>query len=228
MSTLSEVRPGTIGIIGAGKSGAAIARLALDAGYAVKIASSGTAKDTALITGIISPGAVAVDTADLGNAVDLLCLAVPLRRFQELPLPMFSGKVVIDVMNYWPPVDGKLPEYEGIGRPTSAILQEAIPEARVVKTFNHLGYHQMEDLARGQGAPDRIALGIAGNDTAAVGKVMDFVDAVGFDPVYIGMLEQSRVLQPEAPIFGAALSSAEIQHKATSTASQQSRKALDF
>jgi predicted dinucleotide-binding enzyme len=51
----------------------------------------------------------------------------------------------------------------------------------LVKTFNHLGYHQMEDLARPAGAADRIAVGVAGDDPAAVRVVVDFVERAGFE-----------------------------------------------
>ncbi|WP_314452240.1 NAD(P)-binding domain-containing protein [uncultured Microbacterium sp.] len=208
MSTTSS--RGTIGIIGAGKSGVAIARLALTAGYTVNIASSGPAHETALMTDIVSPGAHAVDLADIGDGADLLLIAVPLRRFRDLPTHLFTGRTVIDVMNYWPPIDGALPDFADTDRPSSAIIQDAIPDAFVVKTFNHLGYHQMDDLPRPEGTADRIALGVAANDSAALTQVTDFVNAVGFTPVSIGRLEDSSILQPETLLFGAALTADEL------------------
>lgn len=210
MTTIHNASTGTIAIIGAGKSGIAIARLALDAGFTVKISSSGLLHDTALITDIISPGAVAINTEDIGEDIEIVVLAVPLRRFRELPLHVLTGKTVIDAMNYWPPVDGTLTEFEHSLVPSSAIVQQAIPEAFVVKTFNHLGYHQMESLARKPGTLDRIGLGVAGDRSETTQRVMDFVHAVGFDPVNFGALEHSGPLQPETPIFGAALDSFEI------------------
>lgn len=202
---------GTIGIIGAGKSGVAIARLTLDAGYTVNIASSGPAAQTKLMVDIVAPGATAVDIANLGDGADLVFLAVPLRRYRELPLDRLAGHTVIDVMNYWPPIDGILPEFENADQPSSVVVQEALPRtARLVKTFNHLGYHQMEDLARPFGDPDRVGMAVAGDDTAAVQEVAMFVDAVGFDPVMIGGLNRSAAIQPETPLFGAAFTAAEI------------------
>ncbi|MFV4914651.1 NAD(P)-binding domain-containing protein [Microbacterium lacticum] len=200
---------GVIGIIGAGKSGVAIARLALDAGYTVKIASSGPARDTAVMTDIVSPGAIAVDIADLADGVDIVVLAVPLRRFRDLPLHLLAGHTVIDVMNYWPPIDGRLPDFESTDRPSSVIVQDALPSSIVVKTFNHLGYHQMEDLARPAGTPGRVGLGVASDDIAAT--VMEFVDSVGFDPVHIGTLNDSVLLQPETSLFGTALNASDIE-----------------
>ncbi len=35
-----------------------------------------------------------------------IVLAVPTHRFRELPRDLFTGKILIDAMNYWEPVDG--------------------------------------------------------------------------------------------------------------------------
>jgi 8-hydroxy-5-deazaflavin:NADPH oxidoreductase len=192
-----------IGVYGAGKSGVAIARRALAAGYRVRIATSGPADRTALVTAILTPGATAVEAADLPAGSDLVVLAVPLRRFGELPLVLLDGRLVIDVMNYWPPVDGVLPAFEN-ARPSSQIVRDALPPAtRLVKTLNHIGYHEIEELARPGGAADRVALAIAGDDLDAVQTVARLVDDLGFDPVPFGGLAGSALLQPGSPIFGA-------------------------
>jgi hypothetical protein len=36
-------------------------------------------------------------------------IAVPLRKVGELPLDQLDGRVAVDVVNYWPPIDGVLP-----------------------------------------------------------------------------------------------------------------------
>jgi hypothetical protein len=110
-STMSTTRRPVIGIFGAGKSGVAIARLALHAGYTVHIASSRTADDTDQLLGFVAPGAVATTAGELPERADLLVIAVPLRRFRELPLDALGGHVVVELMNYRPPIDGTLPEF---------------------------------------------------------------------------------------------------------------------
>lgn len=195
----------TIGIFGAGKSGTAIARRALAAGYTVRITASGPPERTALVTSILTPGAVAVDGPELTGGTDLVVLAVPLRAWRKLPLGLLAGRVVVDIMNYWPPVDGILPEFE-TDRPSSEIVRDGLPPtARLVKTFNHIGYHEIEELARPAGSPDRVALAVAGDDPGAVALVSQFVDDLGFDSVVVGDLAASAALQPGSPIFGANL-----------------------
>jgi predicted dinucleotide-binding enzyme len=53
-------------------------------------------------------------------------------------------------------------------------------------------------------APDRVALGVAGDDRTAVQRVADFIDRIGFDPVPLESLAAGRVLEPGGPVFGAA------------------------
>lgn len=209
---MSTTRRPVIGIFGAGKSGVAIARLALDAGYTVQISSSGPADDTDQLLRFVAPGAVATTAHELPERADLLVIAVPLRRFRELPLDALGGHVVVDVMNYWPPIDGTLPEFDAAELPSSTVVRDALPPtARLVKTLNHLGYHQMEDLARPAGAPDRTALAIAGDDPTAVETVARLVDDLGFDPVPTGALTASDRLEPDGPVFGKQLDAADMR-----------------
>jgi predicted dinucleotide-binding enzyme len=61
----------------------------------------------------------------------------------------------------WPPIDGVLPECAVDARPSSSVLRDALPStARLVRTFNHLGCHQLEVLRRRAGAQDRTDLTI--------------------------------------------------------------------
>ena len=77
------------------------------------------------------------------------------------------------------------------------IVQERFPSARVVKSLNQLGYHQLEENRRSQGASDRIAIGAAGDDRLAVRTVMRLLDRLGFDPVDAGPLNNGLALEPD-------------------------------
>ncbi len=196
----------TVGIFGAGRFGLAVARLALGAGYSVRIASSGPLHTTAAILATSATGAAAASAADLLSGADLVVLAVPLRRFRELPLPLLANHVVIDTMNYWEPADGPLPEFAHSTTPSSAVVRDALPvTARLVKTLNQLSYHQIESLARPAGSQDRTAIAVSGDDSEAVGLATTFVDRLGFDPVLAGNLRASSALQPESRLFGRSL-----------------------
>jgi predicted dinucleotide-binding enzyme len=195
--------PVRIGIFGAGKSGSAIARRALAVGYPVTIATSGPADRVELITSIVTPGAATADASELASRADIVVLATPLRRFRELPLDTLGGLIVIDLMNYWPPVDGALDEFEDSPEPSSLTVARALPPtARLVKTLNHIGYHQMEDLAAPPRRRDRIAVGISADDANSARAVATFVDRLGFEPVMTGDLAHSHLLEPGSAAFG--------------------------
>ena len=185
-----------LGIVGAGKLGTTIARAAVAAGYDVALSGSGPAEDIALTVEVLAPGARAMTTGDVVRHADVVVLAVPTHRFRELPGDLFAGKVLVDAMNYWPPVDGDDSELAAAAEGTSAVVQAHFPSARVVKSLNQLGYHELDELGRPAGAPDRIAIGAAGEDRVAVRAVMRLVDRLGFDAVDAGPLGNGVALEP--------------------------------
>ena len=192
-----EVDDLRLGIVGAGKFGSTLARAAIAAGYDVAISGSGPADDIALTVDVLSPGAHATTTADVVRHADVIVLAVPAHRFRELPRDLFAGKILIDAMNYWEPVDGDDPELAAAADGTSKVVQDRFRSARVVKSLNQLGYHQLEGAQRPKGAPDRIAIGAAGDDRLAVAKVKRLLDRLGFDPVDAGPLKNGLALEPD-------------------------------
>ena len=192
-----EVDESRLGIVGAGKLGTTLARAAVAAGYDVAIAGSGAADDIALTVDVLAPGARAATVDEVVRHADIIVLAVPTHRFRELPRDLFDGKIVVDAMNHWEPVDGDDPELTASPEGSSTVVQARFPTARVVKSLNQLGYHQVEEHRRPRGASGRIALGAAGDDARAVRRVMRLVDRLGFDPVDAGPLRNGVVLQPD-------------------------------
>jgi 8-hydroxy-5-deazaflavin:NADPH oxidoreductase len=196
-ATGAEVDDLRLGIVGAGKFGTTLARAAVVAGYAVAVSGSGTPDDIALTVDVLAPGATAATTDEVVRHADVIVLAVPTHRFRELPPDLFAGKILIDAMNYWEPVDGDDPELTAAAGGTSKVVQDRFRSARVVKSLNQLGYHQLEENQRPKGAPDRIAVGAAGDDRRAVTKVMQLLDRLGFDPVNAGPLKNGLALEPD-------------------------------
>jgi predicted dinucleotide-binding enzyme len=205
-ATTPEVDDLHLGIVGAGKFGTTLARVAVAAGFDVVISASGPADDIALTVDVLAPGARAATTAEVVRHADIIVLAVPTHRFRELPRDLFAGKILIDAMNYWQPVDGEDLELTTAPDGTSTIVQERFLSARVVKSLNQLGYHQLEENRHPKGAPERIAIGAAGDDRLAVRKVMRLLDRLGFDPVDAGPLNNGLALEPDGSPIAATYS----------------------
>ncbi|GAA4051596.1 NADPH-dependent F420 reductase [Agromyces indicus] len=206
---MTDERP-VIGIFGAGKVGTALARLLLAAGYEVVL--SGSPRQTALdlLVSVVAPGARVADPARLVEDADLIIVAVPFGKSRTVPWETFDGKVVVDATNYWPPIDGTIPAVDEDPRTTSEIHAAINPRARIVKSLNHLGYHEMEDDAMPAGSPLRRALAVVGDDADARDLVARLIDDLGFDAVDGGRLVNGRALEPGHPAFGRELSASEL------------------
>ena len=85
--------------------------------------------------------------------------------------------------------------------PVTDYVASLNPAMRLVKSLNHLGYHDMETDARPGGDPDRRAVAVASDDPDARAQVAALLDDLGFDPVEFGS-DASGHLQGDGPVFG--------------------------
>jgi len=171
--------PGTLGIIGSGMIGSALARLAVAAGLDVVVANSRGPETLA----------------------DLVVAAVPLKAYDRPPSEALAGKTVIDTMNYHPDRDGSITELDAGAQTSGALVQRQLVGARVVKAFNNIDFRRLFTGARPAGDPDRSALPVAGDDVAAKARVTALLDALGHDAVDIGTLAASWRSRPGTPVY---------------------------
>lgn len=202
-------RIGVLGVLGAGRLGSVLARLAADSGLRVLVAGSG---DPALIARPMAAiGAHATTLDEIVAEADAVVLALPLGRVATLPADALAGMLVIDATNYWWAADGIRPDLDDPRGSTSELVQAHLVGARVVKGLGHMGYQDLEDEARPSGAAERKAIAIAGDDAHDVATVASLVDRIGFDPVIAGPLAAGIMLEPGAEAFGADVDAAELR-----------------
>ena len=118
-----------IAVLGAGHSGPVVARIAVEAGFNVSIAASGEPAKIALIARVLAPGAEPRWAAEAVADADVVILAIPIHRFAAFDPALVAGKIVVDIMNYWPPVDGRQEMFEDRDLGTSEIVQRRLVES---------------------------------------------------------------------------------------------------
>ena len=192
----------TIGLIGAGKIGSQVARLAIAAGHDVVLSNSRGPETLAGLIAELGPKARAGTVEEAAKAADVAVVTIPLKSIGSLPVAPLAGKVVIDTNNYYPQRDGVTPELEDESTTTAELLQRHLPTSKVVKAFNHIYAHELTTHGSPRGTENRRALVIAGDDAGAKKTVTDLIDSFGFDVVDAGPLAEGWRIQRDTPGYG--------------------------
>jgi predicted dinucleotide-binding enzyme len=190
----------TLGIIGSGSIGQAVASLAVTAGYDVALSNSRGPETLAVLVSALGPTARAATAAGAAEAGDLVVVSVPLKAYRDLPARELAGKVVLSANNHDLARDGVFPKLDG-SRTTAELEQEQLPGAHLVKAFNTIFFKHLRSLARPPGHADRSALPIAGDDPAAKRVAAEFLDRIGYDTVDAGSLADSWRIERSAPAW---------------------------
>jgi 8-hydroxy-5-deazaflavin:NADPH oxidoreductase len=195
-----------IGIIGTGQIGGTLTRRFTALGHQVSIANS---RGPETLTGLVKEtGARAVTAKEAARAGEVVVVTIPEGHIPDLPKDLFAGVpdsvVVIDTGNYYPRQrDGRIAEIEA-GLPESRWVERQLRRP-VVKAFNNIYAKHLLEFGRPSGAPNRIALPVAGDDDRAKSIVLRLVDELGFDPVDAGGLDDSWRQQPGTPVYATDL-----------------------
>ena len=191
-----------IAIIGAGQIGQVLTRRFRGVGHDVGVANSRGPQSLAALAR--ETGATAVRVEDAVRGRDLVVVTIQLKNVPTLPKGLFGhlpkAFPVIDTCNYYPRTrDGRIAAIED-GMPESVFVEKQIGHP-VVKAFNNVYAAKLMDGGRANGARDRIALPIAGDQPAAKPIVMKLVEELGFDTVDAGILATFWRQQPGTPVY---------------------------
>ena len=201
--TPPELRPvmTTIGIIGVGHIGSALARAFSGLGYDVVLSNSRGPETLAGVVAGLGPRVRAATAADAAAAADIAVVTVPLKALADVPVEPLAGKIVLDTNNYYFERDGHIEALDRGETTTSQLLQDHLPTSKVVKAFNHLYASDINAGGLPAGDPDRRALGTASDFPEAVEFVTAVYDALGFDTVSAGPLSESWRLERDRPAY---------------------------
>jgi predicted dinucleotide-binding enzyme len=201
----------TIGIIGAGHIGSQVARKAVELGYDVVISNSRGPETLAELVAELGPRARAATPAEAAAAADFAVVAVPLKRYQDIPVEPLAGKIVVDANNYYWERDGHIPALDNGEATTSGLLQEHLPASKVAKGFNHIMAKQITTDGTPPGTANRRALATASDYPEAGELVTRLYDEFGFDTVNIGLLAESWRLERDRPAYVVRQNEAELK-----------------
>ena len=190
----------TLGLIGSGRIGSTVARLAVDAGHDVVLSNSRGPETLADLVAELGPRARAATGAEAATAGALVLVSTPLSAYPSLPAAALVGKTVLDTGNYYPQRDGQIPLLDSGELTGSEYLARHLPGARVVKVFNNIFFKHLLNLARPADAADRSFLPIAGDHGKAAAT--EFLDSIGYGAVDSGSLAKGWRQQPGTPVYG--------------------------
>jgi 8-hydroxy-5-deazaflavin:NADPH oxidoreductase len=184
-------RTGTIGIIGAGHIGQALARTALRAGREVVIANSRGPESLAPVVAALG-AAVSAGTVGEAAAAEIVAIAVP---WASVPAAVaglrWDGETVIDATNAFNVDLG--------GRTSSEIVAGLVPGAHLVKAANTLRAEVLG--ADPHEAGGRRVIFLSGDDAPAKAAVVELFDAAGFFPIDLGdLVTGGRMQQVGGPL----------------------------
>jgi 8-hydroxy-5-deazaflavin:NADPH oxidoreductase len=176
----------SVGIIGAGRLGQAMARTALRAGRSVLIANSRGPESLASVVSELGEGVTPATAADAA-ATDIVVVAVPWPRVREAVQGIgWAGHTVIDATNDWAADDLN-------GRTSSELVADLVAGARVVKAANTLGADVLGSDPNEAGG--RRVIFLSGDDVDAKANVVALFEEAGFAPIDLGDLATGGAMQ---------------------------------
>jgi 8-hydroxy-5-deazaflavin:NADPH oxidoreductase len=175
-------------IIGFGNIGQALAKAFARSGIEVSVATTRDPESFAPAVAAIGTKIIPKKLAEAVKAdIVFLCVRYESHRDVAKALPTWKGKTIIDVTNAY----GVSPEELG-GQPSSKVVAQAFPDARLVKGFNHLpaGTLAADPNVRG----GRRVVFLSSDDDGAAALVAALAEQLGFAPVNLGKLEEGGAL----------------------------------
>ena len=192
--------------------GSTLAKLWVDAGHDVRLASRHPERLTSIVKGLgeHASAGTAVDAAEFG---EVTMLTVPLKAVPDLASELGSsmaGKIVLDTGNAYERRDGDAAR-RAVEHPEGSAGWAAamFPGARWVKAFNTVNFKTLQSEAHRSG--DRVGIPLAGDDPEALATAARLVRDAGFDPVTVGPLARGTSFEPDTPPYNTGMSGPDLR-----------------
>lgn len=188
-----------VGIIGSGPVGQSLAKAFKSEGHEVTLGTRNTSKES-VIKFKKDTGIAVAEFAATAKTAELIVLATKGSAAEEAVrlagLENFKNKIVIDTTNpilESPPSNGVLHFFTSLEGSLMEKIQNQIPEAKLVKSFNSVGNTCMYKPDFPDGKPTMF---ICGNDENAKKTVTGILTAFGWETEDMGMAEAARAIEP--------------------------------
>lgn len=211
MSDTESAAPLTVGVLGAGRAGTALARAlaripTLTPGASapvVRLASTAPPRRLRHHLTIYAPLAEAVSAEQLAAQAEVSVLAVPRDALDDVDPAALRGprtRTVVDMTNMW-----DASGVDAAAQPTTAEVDSWLStgtELPVVRAFFDISHHDLAAAGRVRAPRRALAVGSAADEVRARREIANLVRTMGYDAVEFAGSAAGAVLEPGGAAFG--------------------------
>lgn len=159
----------------------------------------------------LGDGARAATAQEAAEAGEVVLVAVPFGKEDQLPVDALAGKIVLDADNYYWERDGHHAAIDAGEATVGGELQARLPSSKVARAFNHIQAAQIVTDGTPAGTPGRRALATSSDHPDAAAFVIALYDELGFDGVDASPLSESWRFERDRPAYVAVQTAAELE-----------------
>ncbi|MFB9105368.1 NADPH-dependent F420 reductase [Algibacter miyuki] len=201
-----------IGIIGSGNIGGNLGKHWALAGHNVLFGSRHPETLGSLVKAAGS-NTKALNVAEVFEAnADVYVLAMPFKAIDEIA-ELYAGEygdsIILDATNPYPERDGEMAQHvRDANYNASEYTAMKFATAKTAKAFNTIQAEHLKN--RAFRLEDKLSVPFAAQDQKSKAVVETLIADIGFDPVYVGDLSETKIMDPDQEIYGMSVSKPEL------------------